>query len=321
MVYYCRGIVRIANVRITIHSMLTRTLTALSCTRLFLAGVFSLQLQLILGVQLASAQDGARDAALMDGIQVPEWRLNELEIPDDTFAFARLRYLDGGKWNSDYPESDINLSFRLQQLTSLDVNPDPPLLELTDEALFDHPFIFMVNPHHGGRSTSRGGAFDFSQDEGAKLRDYLLNGGFLWVDDFWSRGMWEHFQDVIGEKVFPDRQPKELAYEHPIFHNIFELDKIPQVPSHDAWDFTPDEGTANKTYEWKMDPDDQEYLSVPRFMAYYDDDGRMCMLVNVNNDIADGWEEEGYKPWFFNAFSEKYCFPLAINVLFYVMTH
>ena len=56
-------------------------------------------------------------------------------------------------------------------------------------------------------------------------------------------------------------------------------------------------------------------------MAYYDDDGRMCMLVNVNNDLADGWEEEGYAPWFFNAFSEKYCFPMAINVLFYVMTH
>ena len=56
-------------------------------------------------------------------------------------------------------------------------------------------------------------------------------------------------------------------------------------------------------------------------MAYYDDDGRICMLVNLNNDISDGWEEEGYAPWFFNAFSERYCFPMAINVLFYAMTH
>jgi hypothetical protein len=56
-------------------------------------------------------------------------------------------------------------------------------------------------------------------------------------------------------------------------------------------------------------------------MAYFDDDGRICMLVDVNNDLADGWEEESYAPWYFNAFSEKYCFPMAINVLFYVMTN
>lgn len=268
-------------------------------------------------LSMASGQDGARDAALMDGLVLPQWDRSELAIPDDTFAFARLRY-SGGKWSSDYPESDINLSFRLEQLTSLDVNPDPPLLELTDEALFDYPFIFMVNPHHGNRG---GWPFDFSEDEGAKLRDYLLNGGFLWVDDFWSRDMWEHFQDVIKDRVFPERQPVELTYDHPIFHNIFEMDKIPQVPSHDAWEGTEFEGTPEKTWEWRMAPNDQDYLAVPRFMAYFDDDGRMCMLVNVNNDIADGWEEEGYAPWFFNAFSEKYCFPMAINVLFYVMTH
>ena len=267
----------------------------------------------------AVAQDSARETAMIEGLKVPEWDLKNLALPDDTFSFARLRY-DGGKWTTDYPDSDLNLSFRLHQLTSLDVNPDPPVVELTDAALFDYPMIYMANPHHGGRGTN-GWPFDLTPDEGEKLRDYLSNGGFLWIDDFWGQDMWEHFQDVIAERVFPNKQPVLLQFDHPIFHNIFEMDKIPQVPSHDAWDGTQWEGTAEKTYEWKMDPDDQDYLAVPRFMAYFDDDGRICMLVDVNNDLADGWEEEGYKPWFFNAFSEKYSFPMAINVLFYVMTN
>ena len=264
-------------------------------------------------------QDSAREVAFEEGLDLVTWDQSHLALPDDSFTFARIQYLDGGKWKSDHPDSDINLSFRLQQLTSLEVKPNPPVVRLTDPELFDYPFVFMVNPHHGGRGTSSGWPFDLGIDEGEALREYLLNGGFLWVDDFWGRRMWNHFRGVIEERVFPDRQPVELTFDHPIFSNIFQMDKLPQVPSHDAWVGTPYEGTPLKTYEHKMG--DPEYLSIPRFMAYFDDDGRMCMLVNVNNDIADGWEEEGYAPWFFNAFSEKYCFPMAINVLFYVMTH
>jgi hypothetical protein len=287
--------------------------------RPIVAGVVAISLAW--GAQ-ASGQDSAREAAAMEGIEVPEWDLSNLALPDDVFSFARVRYYGGGKWTTDFPGSDLHLSYRLHQLTSLDVNPEPALVELTDASLSDYPMLYMANPHAGRNRGFFGAsdAFYLSEDEGEKLRDYLLNGGFLWIDDFWGRAMWENFQNVIKKAVFPDREPVLLDYSHPIFHNIFELDKIPQVPSHDAWRGTPSEGTAEKTYE-PVDGEDEEYLSVPRFMAYYDDDGRMCMLVDLNNDIADGWEEEGYATWFFNAFSEKYCFPMAINVLFYVMTN
>ena len=177
---------------------------------------------------------------------LPQWDQAHLAIPDDCFSFARVEF-DGGKWHSDYANADLNVSFRLQQLTSLEVNPDPPRVRFTDPELFDFPFLFMINPNTRGYQGS--GPFYLSPDEGENLRNYLLNGGFLWVDDFWGKRMWENFTSEIEDNVFPDREPVELEFSHPIFHNIFELDKLPQVPSHDAWDNTPWEGTAQKTYE------------------------------------------------------------------------
>jgi hypothetical protein len=264
------------------------------------------------GGDLEPTTDSAREEAELyagNGRFLPEWEIT-MGLPEDVLTFARIKYGPGdyrnGKWWTDFPYSDLNLSFRLHQLTSMEVDPDPELLSLTDPQLSDYPFIFMTNPKND---------FYLSTDEGDKLRQHLLNGGFLLVDDFWGKRMWNNFRDVIEDKVFPDKEPKELPFEHAIFHNVFDLNKIPQVPSHDAWG-----SSLGKTYEPKRD-EDEGFLSEPHFMAWYDDEGRICMIVDLNNDLADGWEEEGHAPWFFNAYSERYCFPMAINILFYVMTH
>ena len=79
-------------------------------------------------------------------------------FPKDVFTFVRVEYTSaggysrygyrrrgGGCW-TDYPDSDLNFSFRLQQLTSLKVNPEPKVLRLTEPELFDYPFIYIVNP-------------------------------------------------------------------------------------------------------------------------------------------------------------------------------
>ena len=52
----------------------------------------------------------------------------------------------GGKWATDYPDSDLNFSFRLQQLTSLETDPHGKILDLTDDAIFDHPWLYMIEP-------------------------------------------------------------------------------------------------------------------------------------------------------------------------------
>ena len=74
----------------------------------------------------------------------------------------------GGGWDTDYPDSDFNFSFRLQQLTSLKVNPNPIILRLTDDELFDYPFIYMIEP----------GELVFSEDEVAALRNICSTAAF-----------------------------------------------------------------------------------------------------------------------------------------------
>ena len=118
---------------------------------------------------------------------VPEWDVDPA-FKKDVFTFVRVRYTStsrygangqwrtGGDWYTDAPDSDLNFSYRLQQLTSLKVDPKGKILELTDDELFDYPFIYIVEP----------GRLEFNDEERACLRRYLLNGGFLMVDDFWG---------------------------------------------------------------------------------------------------------------------------------------
>ena len=103
---------------------------------------------------------------------VPDWKIDK-EFGHDVFTFVRVRYASWngrhGKWSTDYPDSDLNFSYRLQQLTSLQVDPNGKILELSDKELFNYPFLYMIEPGH----------IEFRDDEIKALRKYLLNGGFL----------------------------------------------------------------------------------------------------------------------------------------------
>src|SRR3954470_10571570 len=173
-----------------------------------------------------------------DRAGVPNWK-NDQRFKHDVFTFVRVEYDSGGGygrrgrryggwgggWMTDWPDSDLNFSFRLQQLTALKVNPDPISLRLTDEKLFDYPFIYMIEP---------GGLF-FSEEEVKSLRRYLLNGGFLMVDDFWGDYQWQNFYQQI-KRVFPEREPRELELTDQIFQCVYRLKEKPQVPSIHTWE-------------------------------------------------------------------------------------
>ena len=232
---------------------------------------------------------------------VPVWE-NETPFQQDVFTFVRVRYTSGGggwgweKWKVDYPDSDLNFSFRLHELTSLEVDPNGKVLDLTDEALLDYPFIYLIEPGH----------MALTEEEVAGLRRYLLNGGFLMVDDFWGEDEWFVFHQNL-KRVFPDKEPVELPLEHEIFHCVYDLKKKPQVPSiHGYW--------GGRTYErW----DAQE----PHYRALFDDKGRMMAIICHNTDLGDGWEREGEDSGYFHEFSEKWSYPLGINIVTYAMTH
>jgi hypothetical protein len=246
---------------------------------------------------------------------VPNWTPNR-EFSHDIFTFVRIRYSTGydgggygrgrgrggGSWATDYPDSDLNFSFRLHQLTSMEVHPEGVILELTDPELVNYPFIYIVEP----------GRLVFSEEEVKCLRRYLLNGGFLMVDDFWGQAEWDNFYYEI-KRVFHDREPVEIGLDHKIFQVPFNLKEKPQIPNIDR-------ALQGRPYgiTWEQRNSD---TSKPSYKAIYDKNGRMMAFICHNTDLGDGWEREGENEWYFHEFSEKKAYPLGINIVFYAMTH
>ncbi len=234
---------------------------------------------------------------------VPTWEQDE-HFGKDVFTFVRIRYdsgwgrgWGGGGWATDFPDSDLNFPYRLQQLTSMRVDPNYKVVELTDPDLFQYPFVYLIEP---GRMT-------LSEPEVRGLRRYLLNGGFMMVDDFWGEDEWGNLHAEL-KRVFPDREPQELPLEHPIFHCVYDLKEKPQVPSIHTW------LSSGMTYErWDAQS--------PHYRGLFDDNGRMMAIICHNTDLGDGWEREGENEEYFREFSEKKAYPMGINIVVYAMTH
>lgn len=250
--------------------------------------------------------DSARTAREVESHSTgtPNWT-NPTGFEGDVFTFTRVRrqradYKRGGSWATDTPDSDLNLSYRLQQMTSMKVNPDGRYLWLTDKELPDYPFIYMVEP----------GTLYLTDPEIEALRKYLLNGGFLMLDDFWGEMEWEGMAEVL-KQVFPNRDFVEIPLEHPIYHCVFEIKSKGQVPNIRLGQESQYTGIT-----WER-PD----AKVVHHRAIFDDKGRIMVIATHNTDNGDGWEREGEDDYYFHTFSEKISFPLGINIIFYAMTH
>lgn len=264
-----------------------------------------LRLVVLLFALLSLADDavGQRRRGWIDRSQYPTWTIDP-EFSGDVFTFARIEFTSYdrfGGWRNDYPDCDWNFSFRLQQLTSMKVDPDGVTLRLTDPRLNDYPFIYFSNVNN----------IQLDDREVATLRHYLLNGGFMMADDFWSAGSWRHVYAQM-KRVFPDREPRELTRDHPIFHIVYDIQGKPQVPSLDQW---------RRGYLVERHHGDMEGDEDPHFQAFFDDDDHVVALLCHNNDIGDGWEREGEEQEYFSTYSEKLSFPLGINIVTYALTH
>ena len=212
---------------------------------------------------------------------------------------------DGGDWSVDWPRADINLSVRLSELTRTHVSftngePNPLLIRFTDDELFDCPFVMM---------TEVGSAF-IDNDEAARLREYLLKGGFLWADDFWGSYAWEWWVGQLSKVLPPNEYPiVDLPLTHPLFTAQFVVKKVPQISSINFW-----AGSGGNTSERGEDS------AVVHTRAILDKHGNIMVLMTHNTDFGDSFEREGDDPQYFYQMSVPgYAF--GINALLYGLTH
>lgn len=163
---------------------------------------------------------------------------------------GRLKYSGGGDWYAN-PTSLPNLLEFAREHTNLDL----PLREVTVEpgSRELHSFAFVHVTGHGRIS--------FTPDEARNLREYLLGGGFLHVDD--NYGLDESFREEV-RKVFPDRELIELPFDHPIYHCFFDFPGgLPKIHEHHGG---PPHG----------------YGIIH--------EGRVALFYSYNTDLGDGWE-------------------------------
>lgn len=171
-------------------------------------------------------------------------------------VLARLRYDGGGDWYAN-PSSLPNLRAAVAARTSLPVDRADLTVRLTDSALFEVPFV-----HATGHGEMR-----LSDEEVARLRQYVLQGGFLHVDD--NYGLDESFRREI-RRVFPDRPLVEVPRSHPIYHLVYDLpDGPPKVHEHDG---KPAQGLG---------------IFVGKRLAVY---------YTFSADLGNGWEDAGTYP-------------------------
>lgn len=230
---------------------------------------------------------------------------------EDVFTFARLHFENletgygyGGyrSWEDDMPEADYNLTFRLHEVTSLKIRPGLNFIDITTKDLDKYPFVYLASA----------GRVVLEPSQVADLRRYLLNGGFLMVDDFWGDEQWSHFYEQI-KQVFPEHEPVELSLDHPIFHNVYNFKKEPQMPSVGAFFRYGDSWEPGWPYYVKSHE--------PHYYAIYDSHNRMMAIICHNNHYGDGWEHESDDESYFDKFSEPMAYPMFINIVEYAMTH
>jgi hypothetical protein len=246
---------------------------------------------------------------VLEGPGVPP-RYPPEDFSDGAFMHCKIRYTsvyreaNGYGWSTDYPYAGINLMVRVSELTktpiSVDKNGQPNywVVRLTDDALFRCPFTMATDV----------GTLEFAPQEAKRLREYLLKGGFLWVDDFWGTPAWEQWSSEM-RKVLPEYRIVDVPLEHPLRHSLFDVQVVPQVTSINFW-----RASGGVTSERGHDSPHANL----RMIA--DEKGRVMVLMTHNTDIGDSWEREGEDREFFLQFS-PHGYALGINVILYTLTH
>jgi hypothetical protein len=229
------------------------------------------------------------------------------------FAWSRLRYtpLSGtfggfggyggyrrggfGSWARDYPKADITFLAALRRLTRIDARSYQQVVDLDSDALFDFPFLYAVQVQ----------SWTFTDEQAARLRDYLMKGGFLMVDDFHGTADWDSFLRGLRMVLPADRYPiGDLTDNDEIFHVLYDIGQRFQVPGEQFVQ-------TGRTYE--------KDGYVPKWRAISDEKGRIIVAICHNMHLGDAWEwadDAAYPEPFVSM-----AFRVGIDYVMYSMTH
>ena len=222
--------------------------------------------------------------------------------PRAEFQFVRYAYSSyggsyrgrgRGGWRTDWPAAEYHLTNGISRLTVIDTAYGGKFLDPMDDELFDYPWLYAVEV----------GRWYLDDREAERLREYLLRGGFLMVDDFHGTYEWASFLDSM-QRVFPSREIIEIPENDPLLHTLYDLDQRTQIPgiqylrsgiTHERDGYTP---------HWR---------------GIYDDERRLMVAINFNMDLGDAWEHADLPEYPESMTALAYRF--AVNYVIYAMTH
>jgi hypothetical protein len=244
-----------------------------------------------------------------DWNQKAEWTRARLRYPDIMgYPDVPLVYNDGrpfpGYWTMDYPRSDRHLLEGVRRLTRIESKSVEQVVSFGDDDMYNYPTLYAVEVGH----------WKLHEENAKQLREYLLRGGFLMVDDFHGSNARDHEQGINEwqnftasmSMVFPDREIVDIPNNDPIFHTIFDLNERFQVPGAQYFEtgVIYEKGPTGKDPHWR---------------AIYDDHGRIMVAICHNMDLGDAWEHSDE-----SRYLEKWAslaYRIAMNYFVYDLTH
>ena len=215
------------------------------------------------------------------------------------FYFTRGIYSEGGwrgwgSWAVDFPKADRQVTVLIDRLINVDIYPYENAIRFDDPDLRRFPWMYILEV----------GDMALSDAEVNGLRDYLESGGFLVVDDFWGSWEWANFDSEI-RRVLPEYPIVEVPLDHPIFHMVYNIGEVIQVPNVNQG--------ARGGPTWEQDGYE------PHVRGIFDDKGRLMVVINWNTDLGDAWEwaERPEYPLKYSTFAVE----MGINFIVYGMSH
>ncbi len=266
--------------------------------RLFVAATVALAGIALFGigpalVSLATAQVAVTGDERFAGLQWTFARIKYNSFAGDARSNLRVGYWEE-PWAIDAPAAEQNLTRRIRSVTSISVT-DPVVITLDDEKLWEYPWVYLVEPSN----------LVLTEKDAATLREFLLRGGTLTLDDFHGPYEWDLTVRQL-RMIFPEHEIVEIEPPHAIYTCFYKLEKYPQVPGLGSF-------FSGRTWE--------KGGYVPHLRGILDDTGRPMVLINWNTDMGDGveWSNAedypGYIKWTAQAYQ------MMINEVIYSLTH